>query len=103
MSNENLTVNVIASNPRPTTCDYRGGYDVDVTVSIGGCVLPAGEVTLAPAQDGRPCYEAIAPYADGWVSGALLASLSSLEGEAFHDALRTIASEADTAIQEVQS
>lgn len=50
-----------------------------------------GEVTLVPAQDGSPTYEAYGMDPNAWISAPLLSALSdALDGEAFSDALREI-------------
>jgi hypothetical protein len=66
---------ITASNARPSTCiTTEGAYDVDVSVTIDGKALPAGEVTLAPRQyDGE--LDAYGNSPDHWISGALLKAI----------------------------
>lgn len=58
------------SNARPTSTGVDNGVDVNVTLIVDG-VEHRGEVTLTPAQDGRPTFEAYGSDPSMWVSGAL--------------------------------
>jgi len=55
-------ITVRASNRRPTTLDVGSAtpraIDLDVIVTIDGGAPIDGEVTLLPAEDGRPRFEA---------------------------------------------
>lgn len=62
---------ITCGEPRPTTTGVEGGVDVPVTVYTPNGATLSGEVTLAPAQDGRPVYQAYGQSPDQWVSGAL--------------------------------
>jgi hypothetical protein len=83
---------VVASNPRPTDTGTRRGVDIDVSVTLPDGRVIDGEVTLCPAEDGRPVYESWGPSADFWVSGKLLQELFSVE--AYRDTLDAIESAA---------
>ena len=50
-------------NVRPTTTGVDRGVDVDVEVELADGTLLDGAVTLAPAADGRPVYEAFGSLA----------------------------------------
>ena len=94
---------VTASNVRRSECiGDHPGVDVDVTVTLPGGRVVEGEVTLCPAEDGRPRYESWGGSVDCWVSDGLLSELDILrnaEGDpddwrAAIDAIESAASEA---------
>src|SRR5512138_662201 len=112
------TINVTATNPRPSTCLPReGALDVDVTLGIGWarctgcgaqgdrsgvthCDCPAdtvvdnemrhigGEVTLVRGHDGT--LVAYGGQPDHWVSGNLLHALRGLSETDYRVALSEI-------------
>lgn len=83
-----MEIKITASDARPSTC-VGGGTDVDVDVQIDGDSLPAGEVTLVPAEyDGRPV--ALDGGADYWVSGRLLRELRDRCGNDLREALNDL-------------
>lgn len=105
MSNEITVTHVAASCPTPTTTGVDHGIDLDVTVTLSDGSELEGEVTLVPAQDGRPEYEVYGPPGDGgaeyWVSSGLLDALAAAcgddTGRRFPDGLREISDAAVTA------
>lgn len=96
-------IQIQASNARPTTTGVNGAVDVNVHVTLPDGREVRGEVTLCPAEDGRPVYESWGGGADHWVSGGLLAELYAVaEGDTGIDreALRTMLREIEAAAQE---
>jgi hypothetical protein len=94
---DQITVN--AGESRPTTTGVEGAVDVPVEVTLPDGRVVRDEVTLCPAEDGRPCYESWGT-ADMWVGGELLAELyAAYEGDdgARRDALSELSAVAGNA------
>lgn len=72
-------INVSASNPRPTSTGVARGVDLDVVVEFPDGLEARGEVTLLPAEDGRPEYDSWG-RPDHWVCGPLLEALENASG-----------------------
>jgi hypothetical protein len=89
------TITATAGTSRPTTTGVEGAVDVPVTLQIAGRTV-RGEVTLLPADDGRPVFERWGD-ADHWVSGDLLRELRELPHHEYRDALTTIEAAASKA------
>ncbi len=88
------TLTVTAGEASKTATGVERGLDVGVTVTLPGGRVVEGEVTLLPAEDGRPVYESWGEPSM-WVSGKLLAEVSrAYDGDEFRAALRAIASAA---------
>lgn len=88
-------INATASNPRPTSTGVERGIDVDVNVTVGEAFRSAS-VTLLPAEDGRPVYEAWgAP--DHWLDGGTLRVLRALDHDTYRAALNAIEAAASRA------
>ncbi len=69
-----MTTKVIAGDATETTTGVERGLDVPVTVTLPDGREVEGEVTLLPAEDGRPTYESWGEP-DHWVDGRLLREL----------------------------
>jgi hypothetical protein len=103
VNRKQIVMSVLAGNARPTDTGVRRGVDVNVTVVLGDRTIE-GEVTLLPAVDGRPRYEAWEAGPDNWVSGGLLGELHALSDVKFGEALDEIeAAASEVAGSPVQS
>jgi len=94
-----MQIKVYASNARPTTTGVEAGVDVDVSVTLPDGREIDGEVTLLPAEDGRPRFEAWGSP-ENWMSWGLLRDLRAMtdgNAGALRDILSDIASAAGDA------
>lgn len=81
-------IKATASNPRATSTGVDNGVDVDVEVTVGD-LFRSASVTLLPADDGRPVYEAWGDP-DHWVDGGTLRVLRALDHDTYRAALNAI-------------
>lgn len=82
------TIKIETGTASKTTTGVERALDVTVDLTVGRAHV-SGDVTLLPAEDGRPCYERWGVL-DNWMDGRLIRALEALEKDTRSETINAI-------------